>query len=108
MDALHSRETLAGLAPADGEDGSDGFEASGRLTGEIGYGLPAFGDAFTATPYAGLGLSEGTRDWRVGWRLAPASTALDLKLGVEGTWAEPANDDAGPERGLMLRGLVHR
>ena len=83
----------------------DEFEAEGRLDAELAYGLPAFG-AFTGTPYAGLGLSENGRDWRLGWRLAPGGTALDFALGVEGTWTEPANDDAGPEHGVMLRGSL--
>ena len=32
------------------------------------------------------------------------TTTLDLELGVEGRWAAPANDDAAPKRGVMLRG----
>ena len=47
MDALLDRETLAGFAAY---DTGSGFEASSRLTGELGYGLPAFGGGFTGTP----------------------------------------------------------
>ena len=83
----------------------DAFEPEARLDAEVGYGLPVFG-AFTGTPYAGLGLSDGGRDWRVGWRLTPARPGLALELGVEGAWAEPANDEARPEHGVMLQGSV--
>ena len=83
----------------------DEFEAEGRLDAELGYGLPVFG-AFTGTPYAGLGLSDRGRDYRLGWRLAPGGTALDFELGVEGTWSAPADDDADRQRGVMLRGSL--
>ena len=107
MDALLGRETLVGLAPADGEDGSDGFEASRRLEGEIGYGLPVFGGAFTGTPNLGFGLSEGARDWRVGWRLAPAgATAAGFEMNLDATRSEPANDDGPPGHEVMLRGAL--
>ena len=84
---------------------NDEFEATGRLDAELGYGLPVFG-AFTGTPYAGLGLSDGGRDYRLGWRLAPGATALGFELGVEGTWTEPANDDAAREHAVVLRGAL--
>ena len=68
MDALLSRETLAGLAAND-EDSGGRFEASSRLEGELGYGLPAFGGAFTGTPNVGFALSDGgAREWRLGGR----------------------------------------
>ena len=98
VERLWSLENAQGLAAA------DEFEAQGRLSAELGYGLPVFG-AFTGTPYAGFGLSDGERDWRVGWRLTPARPGLDLELGVEGTWAEPA-DDAAPAHGVILRGSI--
>ena len=107
MDALLGRETLAGLAPVDGEDGSDGFHASRRLEGELGYGLGVFGGAFTGTPNVGLGLSETARDWRIGWRLAPAGAgAAGFEMSLDATRSEPANDDARPEHGVMLRGAL--
>ncbi len=111
MDALLSRETLAGLA-ANGDTG--GFEASPRFQGEVGYGLPAFGGGFTGTPNLGFGLSESARDWRIGWKLGPADARpLDFQLSLEATRREPANDPgsgsaagSGPEHGVMLRGSV--
>ena len=105
MDALLSRETLAGLAAND--DGSGRFEAAGRLEGEVGYGVAAFGGGFTGTPNAGFGISENARDWRVGWRLSPAGgLALDFGLSLDATRREPANDDGPPEQEVMLRAAI--
>ena len=103
MDALLSRETLAGLAAND--DGAGRFEAAGRLEGELGYGLPAFGGMFTGTPHVGVALSDGgARNWRLGWRLNPAGAmALDFELSLEATRSEPANDDGSPEHGVTLK-----
>ena len=106
MDALLSRETLAGLAAND--DGSGRFEAAGRLEGEVGYGVAAFGGGFTGTPNVGFGRSDGgARDWRVGWRLSPAGgLALDFGLSLDATRREPANDDGPPEQEVMLRAAI--
>ena len=104
MDALLSRETPAGLA-AGGEDGGGGFRASSRLEGELGYGWPVFGGGFTATPIVGFALSDGgARDWRVGWRLAPAGEAADFSLDLEGTRRESADGGVPVEHGVMLHG----
>ena len=43
----------------------------GRLDALFGYGLPAFGDRFTGTPWLGLGRTDWGRDMRIGWRLGP-------------------------------------
>ena len=110
MDALLSRETLADLAANDDGNGS-GFEASGRTEGEIGYGLPAFGGGFTGTPNLGFGLSDnGTRDYRIGWRLTSAVPgAPGFEVTLDATRREPANDNgAGTpvEHGVMLRSAI--
>ena len=104
MDALLGRETLADLAAND-EDGGDGFRASSRLEGELGYGLPAFGGAFTSTPNVGFGLSDGgARDWRIGWRLTSAIAGdPGFEVSLDATRSEPVNDDAELEHGVMLR-----
>ena len=99
MDALLGRETLAGLAAND-----DGNELENRrLELRLGYGFAAFGDRFTATPELGLGLSNGQREYSLGWRLDLAGrgpTALDLRL--EATRREAANDNVDPEHGVGL------
>ncbi len=105
MDALLSRETLAGLAANDGDGGR--FEASNRLEGELGYGLPAFGGGFIGTPNVEFGMSDdGTRDWRLGWRLRSALKGdPGFEISLDATRRKPANDDE-PEHGAMLRGTV--
>ena len=62
---LWGLDDTRGLAP-DGE-----FEAGRRIDARVGYGLPVFGGRFTGTPEFGLGLSDGVRDYRIGWRLVP-------------------------------------
>ena len=101
MDALLGRETLAGLAAND----NGGTASAGRLEAELGFGLPLFGGVFTGTPHLGLGFSETSRDYRLGWRLTSARKGgPDFTLGLEATRREAANADA--EHGLMLRGAV--
>ena len=105
MDALLSRETLAGLAA---NDNAGKFEASSRLEGEIGYGLPAFGGAFTSTPNIGFGLSGGgAREWRLGWRLTSAIEGdPGFEVRLDATRREPANDDGPPEHEVTLRAAI--
>ncbi len=105
MDALLSRETLAGLAA---NDNAGKFEAAGRLEGELGYGLPAFGGAFTSTPNIGFALSDGgARDWRLGWRLTSAiRNDPGFEVSLDATRTEPANDNGPPEHGAMLKGTI--
>ena len=105
MDALLTREMLAGLA-ANG-NGGDGFRTVGRFGGEIGYGSALFGCGFTGTPNLGFGLSDGgARDWRVGWRLisaVPRDPGFEVNL--DATRKERVNDTA-PDHGVLLRGTL--
>ena len=64
-----------GMASRDGVGG----EGGGRLEGELGYGLAAWGEAGTLTPYGGLALGSGERRYSLGQRLA-LGTALGLKI----------------------------
>ena len=66
MDALLRRETLAGLAA-----NAPGSGSNGRLELRVAYGFGTPGDRFTMTPEAGLGLSNGQREYSLGWRFAP-------------------------------------
>ena len=80
-------------------------ENQARLNTEIGYGLGVAPGMGVVTPYAGLGLAgEGAQRWRMGarWQLAPTAS-----VSVEGARYEAANDDDGPEHGLMLRGHLN-
>ncbi len=78
---------------------SSGHE-SGRLEGEVGYGLSAFGGVGRLTPYGGVELSDGNRDWRLGTRLEVGSS-VDLRL--EGARRERASESPEHSIGLRLR-----
>ena len=106
MYALLERETLAGLAAND--NGDDLRQR--RLELRFGYGFGAFGDRFTWTPEAGFGLSDGGRDYTLGWRLLRRSTASDigsLELSFDARRQESANDTRPPEHAAGLR-LISR
>ncbi len=101
-DALLGRTTLEGLAA---NDDGDEFDRR-RLELRLGYGFAAFGDRFTSTPEAGFGMSEGRRDYSLGWRLVrdPRPGGIgSLELLFEGRRQESANDDAEPEHSLGFR-----
>ena len=70
-----------------------------------GYGIPALDGAVTATPHLGLGLSDTSRDYRLGWRLTSARKGgPDFTLGLDATRREALGADAG--HSLMLRGTI--
>ena len=98
-------ERLWSLRDAQELTNDDEFEPEGRLDAEVGYGLPVLG-ALTGTPYAGLGLADSARDYRLGWRLTPGGRALDFELGLEGTWSVPTDEEADPQRAVQLRGAL--
>ena len=98
-DALLGRETLAGLAANDNGDELQ----SRRLEAVLGYGMDAFDGHFIMTPEVGIGLSEASREYRLGWRLGLSRSApVSVELRLDGTRREAANDDA-PEHGVALR-----
>ena len=99
MDALLSRDTLVGLAA------SDTAPAGRRLEAELGYGMTVFGGDFTATPNAGLTLTEDGRDWRLGWRLAPAwPDGSGFEVNLDATRSETG--DETPAHAVILRGAL--
>ena len=104
MDALLTRETLAGLTA---NDNGGGFRTAGRLAGEISYGVVLFGGGVAGMPNLGFGLSDGdARDWRVGWRLTSALPRdPGFVVNLDAMWKEPAND-ATPEHGVLLSGTL--
>ena len=105
MAALLERGTLAGLAA---NDNGESEWARRRFDTRLGYGMPVFGGRFTATPEIGLGLSDGHREYRLGWGLGlvrGGSVSMDFDL--SGARREAANDEgAEPEHVLMLQGQV--
>ena len=106
MDALLGRETLAGLAANDNGAGDGGDELRRRrLDLRLGYGLSALGDRFTSTPELGLGLSNDSREYSLGWRLnLTRGGPTSLELGLEATRREYTGGarDAGHAVGLRL------
>lgn len=70
--SLWMRETMAGIA--------DDRPPGARLEAELGYRLSALRPQGVGMPYAGLSLSSGGRDWRVGYLFEPApSLAMELR-----------------------------
>ena len=66
---------------------------------------PLFGGGFTGTPNLGIGFSDTSRDYRLGWRLTSARKGgPDFTLGLDATRREAANAEA--EHALMLRGTI--
>ena len=105
-DALLSRTTMEGLAANDNGEGGDDELKSRRLELKFGYGLSAFGDRFTWTPEAGIGLSDTGRDYSLGWRLVRRGSGSDggaLELSLEARRRESANDDMPPVHEVGLR-----
>ena len=101
---------IAGQTPAGPATGEwDGGLRDRRLEARFGYGFPAVGDRFTATPEIAVGLSEAARDYRLRWRLvrgegAPDGTALELA--VEVRRRESATDgNLPPEHTLRFRAI---
>ena len=108
VDALLGLRHLGALAAND-----DGDELENRrLELRGGYGFAVLEDRFTWTPEAGLGQSNGHREYTLGWRLArvPRGGGIgSLELAFEATRREAAvaDDNAPPEHGVRL-GLTAR
>ena len=99
MNALLSRDTLAGLA------GNDNGDDRRRLEARFGYGFAALGDRFTSLPEIALGLSDTGSDYSLGWRLVRGGGfgGRSFALSVEAQRREPANDDIAPEHRVGFR-----
>ncbi len=103
-DALLNRGTLEGLTAND-----DGDELQRRrLELKFGYGFAALGDRFTSVLELGFGMSEGHREYSLGWRLKRDMRPGDigsLEFALEGRRREAANDNTGalPEHTAGLR-----
>ena len=96
LDALFQPEPLEDRAGSGG-----GHEATSRWAMEAAWGLPALGGRFTGSPYMGLGLATGARDYSLGWRLTPeAANAPGLSFGLRATRRE--SDTASPEHVLGI------
>ena len=85
VEGLWSRETTQGLAPRKNRS------KAGRLTTNVGYGMPAPFGTGLLTPYVGTVLAEGrTRTYRIGTRLrVDTRRATGLTLHLEGRRQAP-------------------
>ena len=77
-----------------------GTTATRRWGTEAAWGFPVFDGAFTGSPHVGLGLATGMRDYRLGWRLVPATPASALSVGLQATRRE--RDAGRPEHTVGL------
>ena len=99
-DALPGGETSAELAARDASRG-------GRLAAEASYGFPILGGRFTGAPWAGAGVLESGRDYRVGYRISSARPSdADMRFGIEGIRRE-SDGDSATEHAVNLRFAMH-
>ena len=100
MESLLGRDTLEGLAR---DEDKDGF-GNRQLDLRAGYGFGVFAGRFTATPEAGVTLSDSHREMGAGWRLnLERSRGASLELRVDATRSEARDGEGEPEDALMLR-----
>ncbi|MDE0714119.1 MAG: hypothetical protein OXI10_04505, partial [Gammaproteobacteria bacterium] len=56
----------------------------GTWSMEAAWGLPVLGGRFTGSPHLGFGHSANSREWTLGWRVAPESSgARDVSFGLK-------------------------
>ncbi len=90
LDALFAPDPISDRA---------GSESTGRWAVEGAYGFPAFGGRFTGSPHAAYELSGTTRDYTLGWRLAPVTPhAPELLFDVKAMRSE--GDAVAPEHSV--------
>ena len=78
--------------------------ADGRIDAKFGYGLPLAGG--TGTPWAGIGLSEGGREYRLGYQFQVGPpAAAEVRIALEANRRERVST-AAPEHTLALRSTV--
>ena len=107
MDALLGQRHLGGFEDDPGsESGADGGDefADRRMELRLGYGVSMLEDRYTLTPELGVGLSNGHREYTLGWRLNAAQGGRDsLELRLEASRGETAGDNADPEHRIGFR-----
>ena len=101
MDGLPGRETLP--APAGGGNES----ARSRLNAETGYKFPIADGRFTGAPYLALGLSGGSREHRLGYRVSLSSgETVAFRVKIEVATRRSSGAGAKHDRAVMLGGDV--
>ena len=99
-------ERLWGLDDTRGLASDGEFEAGRRIDARVGYGLPVFGGRFTGTPEFGLGLSDGAREYRIGWRLSPVGGGIgpfaSFGIHMEAVREVPSRGESESRFGVVL------
>ena len=96
--AVGGLDALFAAAPLESRTGA---EATGRWTTEAAWGFPVFRNRFTASPHTGVGLSEGARDYTLGWRFSlEGRDKPDLSFGARATRRE--SDGMSPEHAVKV------
>ena len=81
-----------------------GAAAGWDIDTELGYGVSVLGGSATGTPWAGVSVSEGIPEYRLGYRLAFGS---DLRVGVAGALRDNATETEPPDYQVTLRLSTH-
>ena len=66
---------------------------------ELGYGFPVLGGSATGTPWAGVSMSGGIPEYRLGYRMGFGS---DLRLGLAGTLWDNGTETEPPDYQVTL------
>ena len=98
MDTLLGHRHLGGLGANDNDPNGDDL-ANRRLKLRMGYGFSVLEDRFTSTPEFGMGLSNGHREYTLGWRLVRRTGDWgSAELSFEARRSEGA--DSAPQHGV--------
>ena len=89
------------FTPGPFEEAQDG-EVEGHRSVEAAWGFPALGGRYTGSPHAELGLSDTSRDYKLGWRLIPEDNAPDVSLGINTTNRRSRGSAAEQSVGLEI------
>ncbi len=71
---------------------------------ELGYGFSVLGGSATGTPWAGVSVSEGIPEYRLGYRMAFGS---HLRMGLAGTIRDSATETEPPDFQITLEVSAH-
>ena len=96
MDALFTPQTI---------DRRSGTTAtSGRWRAQAAYGVAAPGGRYVSSPYMGLGLGAGTREYTLGWKITPEPNAPDVSFGLRTTRTE--SDSASAHHDVRFEAIA--
>ncbi len=96
IDALFTPQTI---------DRRSGTTAtSGRWRAQAAYGVAAPGGRYVSSPYMGLGLGAGTREYTLGWKITPEPNAPDVSFGLRTTRIE--SDSASAHHDVRFEAIA--